>query len=207
MRRALRGPWLAAAAVAGLLGLSAPAGAQNARSGAATARQAPSAAPATLVLLVRHGEKAAAPADDPPLSDAGRARAQALAAALADARVSAIVVSSRRRTLDTAAPLAAARRLTPEVVPIGGSTTEHVAAVAAAVRRHAGGVVLVVGHSNTIPAIVAALGGPRLPDLCDASYATLLALELPADGAPRLVRAAFGAPDPADAATCAAMRP
>src|SRR3546814_8290805 len=39
--------------------------------------------------------------------------------------------------------------------PASASVSEHARAVAAAVRRHAGGVVLIVGHSNTVPAIVA----------------------------------------------------
>ena len=110
----------------------------------------------TLVLLVRHGEKAAAPADDPPLTEAGLARAQALRAALADAGVQHVIATPRRRTGDTARPLAQALGLTPELVPLSAGAT-HVAAVADAVRRHAGEVVLVVGHSNTVPAIVGAL--------------------------------------------------
>jgi broad specificity phosphatase PhoE len=158
----------------------------------------------TLVLLVRHAEKAAAPADDPPLTEAGAARALALRAALADAGVRHVVATPRRRTVDTAKPLADALGLAPEIVPLAG---DHVKAVADAVRRRRGDVVLVVGHSNTIPAIVGALGGPRLRDLCDAQYATLFVLELPpagARGAARLVRAQYGAADPADAASCAA---
>jgi hypothetical protein len=46
-----------------------------------------------VVVLVRHAEKAASPADDPGLSQEGRARAEALAAALAEADVDAIVVT------------------------------------------------------------------------------------------------------------------
>ena len=157
----------------------------------------------TLVLLVRHGEKAAAPADDPPLNEAGMARAQALKAALADAGVQHVIATPRRRTGDTARPLAEARGLTTELVPLTAGAT-HIAAVAEAVRRRAGEVVLVVGHSNTVPAIVGALGGPKLPDLCDAQYATLYVLAVPARGPARLVRSQYGVADPADAASCTA---
>lgn len=45
-----------------------------------------------------------------------------------------------------------------------------------AVRRHAGRTVLMVGHGNTIPAIITALGGPKLADLCDAQYSMLFTL-------------------------------
>ena len=153
----------------------------------------------SLVVLVRHAEKAAEPADDPALSDAGRARAEALAAALRDAGVTAIVTTQFKRTRDTAQPLAAARGLQPEVVAAAKGEA-HAQAVAAAVRKHAGGVVLVVGHSNTVPAIIAALGGPRLPDLCDSAYADLFVL-VPGAGEARLVRSLYGAGD-ARAAGC-----
>lgn len=149
-----------------------------------------------LVLLVRHAEKQAEPAGDPPLSAEGIARARALAAALRDSGVTAIVTTQLRRTGETAEPLATARGLTPEVVPIErGAIAAHVEATAAAIRRHAGGVVLVVGHANTVPAIVAALGGPRLPDICESVYGTLLVL-VPNGARPHLVRSHYGAADP-----------
>jgi phosphohistidine phosphatase SixA len=180
--------------------------------GGATAA-APAAAEPALVIVVRHAEKAAVPGDDPPLSAEGEARARALAAALADADVGAVVVTPRRRTADTATPLAVARRLTPEVVPFGAAgpagIAAHARAVADAARRHPGRVVLVVGHSNTVPAIVAALGGPRMPDLCDAAYATLFVVRpaAPAGSAPvpaSVLRAQYGRPDAPDANACAA---
>jgi len=62
--------------------------------------------------------------------------------------------------------------------------------------------VLVVGHSNTIPAIIAALGGPRMPDLCDPEYAGLYVLIIRANGTVSLARASYGAADPPDAAAC-----
>jgi phosphohistidine phosphatase SixA len=154
-----------------------------------------------LVILVRHAEKAAEPKEDPPLSPAGLERAQALAETLEHAGVTAIVVSHRLRTRQTAEPLARARGLTPVVVgpapPSGGPT--HAEAVAAEVRRHPGEVVLVVGHSDTIPAIIAALGGPRLPDIPDAEYSGLYTL-VPGPEGPRLVRSRYGAGDRREAA-------
>lgn len=165
----------------------------------------PSAGP-SLVLVVRHAEKADN-SDDPVLSAAGTARAEALAEALRDARVDHVIVTHRQRTRLTAGPVLAARGLTPEVVPFGRSMTEHVAAVAEAVRRRRGEVVLVVGHSNTVPMIVHALGGPRLPDLCDARYAALFAVVPGAPEGGRLVVSSFGAADPPTALTCAGMVP
>lgn len=158
-----------------------------------------------LVFIVRHAEKANATDPDPSLSAEGAARAIALAEALRDARVSAIFVTARKRTGETAAPLASASRLTPIIVPFGATTPEHAASVATAVRSAGDAAILVVGHSNTVPAIIAALGGPRMPDLCDAAYANLYIVRIPANGAPTLVRAQFGAPDRAEASSCAGM--
>ena len=169
---------------------------------AATLLAAPAAlhAQATTVVLVRHAEKAPAPASDPLLSEAGQARATALAAALADAGVQAVIVTPFQRTRLTAAPLLEKRGLVPQVVT---TTPTHVADVARAVREHKGHVVLVVGHSNTIPAIVGALGGPRLPDLCDGQYAQLFTLVIPEQGTPSLVRSQYGTPDAPTAGECA----
>ena len=62
-------------------------------------------------------------------------------------------------------------------------------------------VVLVVGHSNTIPAIIAALGGPRVPDICESVYANLFML-VPGAGEVRLVRSRYGAADPEPGPEC-----
>ena len=156
------------------------------------------------VILVRHAERDTAPPKDPGLTSAGAMRAEALAAALAGARVTTVITTQFQRTRLTGQLVADAGHITPLVVAAGGPTMAHVEAVAAAVRaRPAGDVVLVVGHSNTIPAIVAALGGPKLPDLCDSQYSMLYILEYPAAGAPRFIQANYGAPDSPGSAECA----
>ncbi len=160
-----------------------------------------------LVLIVRHAEKADN-SNDPPLSAAGQARAQAYAEAMSDANVEHVIVTHRQRTLQTAQPLATARGLTAEVVPFGSNMNEHVQLVADAIRRQAGKVVLVVGHSNTVPMIVHALGGPKMPDLCDARYAALFAVVPGSPGeSARVVVSSVGAPDAPDALSCGGMTP
>lgn len=123
----------------------------------------PSVAEAQMVIVVRHAERAdagaidsgmTAAAPDPELSAAGKARAQALAAMLKDAGVTAIYTTEFRRTKDTAAPLADALKITSEVV-----SSRDQAALIAKIKAHTKGAVLVVGHSNTVPAIIKALGG------------------------------------------------
>ena len=156
------------------------------------------------VILVRHAEKATTPANDPGLTPAGVQRAADLALALTDARVNAVITTQLERVKATAKPLADGAKLTPVVVPVSSDVGTHVNAVVAEVASHKpGDVVLVVGHSNTIPAIIAALGGPRMPDLCDAQYSGLFVLQLRANGPPSFVRGKYCAADPPDSDACA----
>jgi broad specificity phosphatase PhoE len=77
--------------------------------------------------------------------------------------------------------------------------------VVAEIRKHAGETVLVVGHSNTVPAIVEALGARRPPAICDSQYDNLYVVTVPPSGAVGTVRAKYGEPSRRDS-TCAAMR-
>lgn len=158
----------------------------------------PAAAMPDLVILVRHAERANAPAGDPGLTPAGEQRARDLAQALAGLRVNAIVTTPLRRARDTAAPLAQAAGIEPVVVEARGAA--HVPAVVDAVRAQTG-VVLVVGHSNTVPGIVAGLGGPKLADLCETSFHHAFVLHLGAQP-PRWAQFSYGAPSGAPGASC-----
>ena len=156
------------------------------------------------VILVRHGEKATEPPGDPRLSATGQQRARDLARALADAKVGMIVTTQFERTKATARPLADSLHQTMTVVATG-SMKEHIEATAAKVKSAPkGSTVLVVGHSNTVPLIIAALGGPKMPDLCDPEYSNLFVLEM--GGSTKLIRGHFGAADPPDAASCRTAR-
>jgi broad specificity phosphatase PhoE len=192
MRMHAIGSFIRRAAVAVLL---------SAATGMALAAQA---ARATTVILVRHAEKAAEPADDPPLTSVGEARARDLWIAVKDAGVGAVITTQLVRTRATAQPTVAAMHLTPEVIRAGGAT--HAKDVADAVRKHAGQTVLVVGHSNTVPAIVEALGAPRPPAICDPEYDNLYVVTLAPDGKAGLVRAKFGMRTPVDSACASSMR-
>jgi len=111
----------------------------------------------TTVVLVRHAEKMPVPADDPPLSPAGAYRAKALAGWVADSDLASIYVSEFLRTRQTAEPVAANSGV--EIVEM---SADDVAGLARAIRSHRGETVLVVGHSNTLPAVIEALGGGRV---------------------------------------------
>lgn len=138
----------------------------------------------TMVILTRHAERAdgaatmgaaSGGANDPELSAAGKDRAERLAALLAEAGVGAIFTTEYRRTQDTAAPLAARTALQPEIVPAA-----QLAALVGKIKGRAHDTVLVVGHSNTVPAIIKALGGPDVT-IGDAEYGTLF-IWVPATG-------------------------
>ncbi len=170
----------------------------------------PAAAPAPVaartVYLVRHAEKGAEPAADPPLTPAGQARAKALAIALADAGVRSVLTTQLLRTRETARPLAEKLGIQGQVVGVSGAAREHAQAVAAAVKAQPAGAVLVVGHSNTVPLIIEALGGPAMPMICDSQYANLFVVQLWADGKVTLARTEYGARSPEDA-SCGGMPP
>jgi broad specificity phosphatase PhoE len=104
-------------------------------------------------ILIRHAD-VDAHGTDPELNAAGQARARELVHVLGDAAIMAILVTSLRRSQQTAAPVAAALGVEPTVA-------DEVDDVIAAIRsRKRGGNVLVVGHTNTVPEIIAGLDGP-----------------------------------------------
>ncbi len=156
------------------------------------------------VVIVRHAEKAAEPARDPGLTVAGVARAAALDSMLADAKVTAILVTPYRRNRETAAVVAARHGVTPTVIPISSGIAAYAEAVAAEARR-VGGTVLVVGHSNTLDEVVAALGGNgAFGDLCDNQYQSMWTVVAGSQGA-STIRSRFGASDPPAPPGCAEM--
>lgn len=154
---------------------------------------------AQTVILVRHAEKADQSAD-PVLSEAGQARATALAAGLGDTPLSDIFVSPLQRTALTAAPTARAHFLAPEIITLDGGAQANAARVAERVRGlPANAVVLIVGHSNTVPLIARALGYADAADMPDCEYDRLTTLVLNGDQPPTAMVNPYGA-----ASNCAA---
>ncbi|RZJ01766.1 MAG: histidine phosphatase family protein [Brevundimonas sp.] len=142
---------------------------------------AATSAMAQTVYLVRHAEKADASAD-PVLSEAGQARAAALAGAMADAHPDHIFTSPLQRTRLTAEPTATAGSVTIEAVGFDGGAAGHVAAIAERIRAlPEDAVVLVVGHSNTIPLIARALGYAEAADMPECEYDRMTKLHLMGD--------------------------
>ena len=160
---------------------------------AMTVSAATTAAPSTTVttvILVRHAEKDTTQVGDVPLSEAGRRRARELARVLGDAGVTGIVTSQYRRAKDTVVPLAERTGVTPEV--LGARDT---LALLAMVRGKArGGVIVLAGHSDSVPQFLSALGTPYPKGIGDAEYDHLFVVSVPDSGAAQLVHLRYGEP-------------
>src|SRR6266436_5956728 len=125
-----------------------------------------------VVVVVRHAEKAASDGKDPDLSSAGRARAEALARILKDSGITTIFTTEFKRTQETAAPTATSVHVTPTVV-----AAKDTAGLVAKLHQLNGNA-LVVGHGDTIPNIIKALGMDRPINIPDEDYSELLIVTL-----------------------------
>ncbi len=144
--------------------------------------------PATVVYLVRHAEKVDDSAD-PDLSEAGRVRAAELARFLGEAGVTSVFSSDFKRTRRTAEPLAETLDLT-----IDTYDPRDPAATAQKLRSREGRI-LVVGHSNTVPGLVLALGGGPVRAIEDNEYDRLYIVVL-TEGQVTTTLLRYGAPSP-----------
>jgi broad specificity phosphatase PhoE len=123
------------------------------------------------VFIVRHAEKID-DSKDAELSEAGRARAEVLANMLRDSKIDAIYTTKFKRTQQTAAPLAKALGLTVATLPAANQ-----AALVAKLRASTANS-LVVGHGNTIPEIIKALGISEPVNIFETDYDNLFLVVL-----------------------------
>ena len=133
-----------------------------------------------LVVIVRHAEKAANGGNDPELSPDGQARADALASMLKDSGITAIFTSEFKRTQETAAPTAKSIGITPTIVPAKETAT----LVSKLHELH--GNALVIGHGNTIPDLVKALGIDTPVNISEDDYTEFFVVTL--GNKPQLLR-------------------
>ena len=138
------------------------------------------AAAQSTIFIVRHAEKTASGGTDPSLSVAGQKRAKRLANVLKDAGISKIFVTEFKRTQQTAAPLATTLSLTPNIIP-----AQNTPLLITRLRASSGNI-LVVGHSNTIPQVIAGLGITTPIQIGENDYDNLFVLVR--RGAPHLFR-------------------
>lgn len=118
------------------------------------------------IYVVRHFDTPAGERD-PDLLPQGVARAEALARWFRGKRLCGILVTQYKRTRQTAAPTATGRGIAMRTYDAA-----DLAGVVAQARASACPV-LIVGHSNTVPDIVAQLGGVRPAPLSHPDFGDL----------------------------------
>ena len=121
------------------------------------------------IYVSRHMRKAER--DDPNLSPAGAAEAVQLAELLKDKGIATFFVTATKRSRETAQPLA-----TETGTPLETYDPRDNAALA---QRAAAipGSILIVGHSNTVPAIVAAVGGSAPGPMTEEDFGRVFVVE------------------------------
>jgi len=149
----------------------------------------------TTVIFVRHAEKALTPADDPSLSPAGQRRVAELTRQLVDADVvqgiDAVYSTPYRRTEETVRPIAEALNLTINSYDAADTEAimEHI------VREHKGKIILVAGHSNTLPALIGNMGASKkVPEIDENEYDNIYVVSIPWFGKTKTIRLRYGEP-------------
>jgi phosphohistidine phosphatase SixA len=142
------------------------------------------------IILVRHAEKEIVPPEnkDPNLSTAGQARAQELQRMFGGAGIAAIYATQYKRTQQTVQPLA--DKLGIAVTKIEAKETAELVKQIRA--RPAGQTIFIAGHNNSVPEIIAALGGPQMPIIPETEYDNLYVLTVPSEGPAKLLKMKYG---------------
>ncbi len=145
----------------------------------------------TSLLITRHADRIAS---QDALSPEGLVRAQELVHVGEKSGVVAIYHSDTERARQTATPLATALGLTPVVYPANNTD----ALVSQILADHRGEKVLIVGHSNTVPQLISAAGGPSIPDIAADEFDNLFVVSVCRcrRGLATLVNLQYGAPSP-----------
>jgi broad specificity phosphatase PhoE len=164
----------------------------------ASVQRAPLAASVVLVLLaatehaasaqeavyvVRHAERADQ-SSDPPLSAKGAERARRLAEMLKDARITHVFTTDLRRTIETASPLRGVVHTRSQQIPAADTQALVHQVTSLGPRDRA----LVVGHSNTVPAILRGLHVVESIMIADEEYDNLFIVVPQTHAAPILLR-------------------
>jgi phosphohistidine phosphatase SixA len=138
------------------------------------------------VLLVRHADIDLPPlSSDPPLSAAGKRRASSLAHVAGGAGETAVFTSTFMRTIQTVGPLGARLGLVAHPDPPPAVLAQQVTAGAL------GSVVVIAGHSNTIPEMIEALGVPAAPAIGEHEFDNLFVVTV-VGGEAALLRLKYG---------------
>ncbi|MDX6306266.1 MAG: hypothetical protein QOI77_3235 [Blastocatellia bacterium] len=153
--------------------------------------------PVTTVILVRHAEKIIDPNNsDPDLSPAGQARAQEIVRIFGDTGINAIYATQYKRTQQTVKPLADKLGL-----PINQVNSKSTADLLTQIRsQNSGQIIFIAGHNNTVPEIIAALGGSTFPVIPETEFDNLYIVTVYRTGKAKVVKLKYGNSLPASGA-------
>jgi broad specificity phosphatase PhoE len=150
--------------------------------------------PAMILILVRHAEKKIVPPEnkDPDISPAGQARAEELRRMFGETGITAIYATQYKRTQQTVKPLSDKLGI-PVTQVEAKKTSELVKQIRA---RGAGQVIFIAGHNSSVPEIIAAFGGPQMPDIPETEFDNLYILIIQSDATANLVKMKYGSSIP-----------
>ena len=150
--------------------------------------------PALTLILVRHAEKEIVPPEnkDPDISLAGQQRAELLARMFVATGVELIYATQYKRTQQTVKPLA--DKLSLKVTQVEARKTDEL--VKDIRTRGVGKVIFIVGHNNSVPEVIAAFGGPKLPIIPETEFDNLFILTVQSDGSAKLLKLKYGSSMP-----------
>lgn len=130
------------------------------------------------VVVVRHAETVASTDPDRGLSEQGTRRMVALGGIMDAEHVTHVFTSQYPRAIHTAGPTAQVRGLAFESID-----ARQLSTLVDRVRvLQNDEVALIVGHSNTVPEIIAALGGAAIAPIAEDEYNRLVVLTFATDG-------------------------
>ena len=149
--------------------------------------------PVTTVILIRHAEKNIEPDNpNPALSPAGQERAQTLVHMLGQSGITAVYATQYIRTQSTATPLADHLGL-----KVNQTEARNVAELVRQIKaNNAGGVVFAAGHNNSVPEIIAALGGGTFPTIPEAEYDNMFIVTVQRFRKTSVLKLKYGNPSP-----------
>ncbi len=139
-------------------------------------------------IIVRHAEKAAEPADDPPLTDDGQRRAALLARLAGSSGASSVYATQYLRTQQTVEPLAVELGLTIQQRDAGDVD----GLVQQILAENKGQTVVIAGHSNTVPMLVEKLTAKPVPAIEETDYDNLYVVTAWALGQGTALRLRYG---------------
>ncbi len=156
----------------------------------------------TTIIFFRHAEQTSHDEVDPPLSEAGQRRVAELTRQLVDADVvagiDAIYSTPYIRSLETARPLA--DQLDLPINTYAADDTEEI--LDTILKNHKGKIILVIGHSNTLPVLIANLGASKkVPAIAQNEFDNIFIISIPWFGKTKTIRLRIGEPFVDNAAT------